>query len=195
VPPTSGLLGYYSPVTNRILVYDVTAQSGLDWTVNAETIVHEAAHQSAFNTGVHSRFGVAPRWVVEGVGTMFEARGVWQSRTYPNQADRVNHGLLSSYRRYVASGRRPKSAIAELVSSDRLFQASPTTAYPEAWALSFFLAETQPKQYMSYLAITAGKRPFSPYRGPERLKDFTDAFGSDLAMLDARLQRFIAGLK
>ncbi len=195
VPPNSGLLGYYSPVTNRILVYDVTAQSGLDWTVNAETIVHEAAHQTAFNTGVHTRFGVAPRWVVEGVGTMFEARGVWQSRTYPNQADRINRGLLASYRRYVASGRRPKTAIAELVSSDRLFQASPTTAYPEAWALTFFLAEAESKRYLTYLAALAAKPPGTPYRAPERLKDFTDTFGSDLAMLDARLQRFIAGLK
>jgi hypothetical protein len=195
VPSNSNLLGYYSPVTNRILVYDVTAQSGLDWTVNAETIVHEAAHQSAFNTGVHTRFGVAPRWVVEGVGTMFEARGVWQSRTYPNQGDRINRGLLASYRRYVASGHRSKTAIAELVSSDRRFQASPTTAYPEAWALTFFLAEAEPKRYLSYLAATAARPPGTPYRGPERLKDFTDAFGSDLVMLDARLQRFIAGLK
>jgi hypothetical protein len=195
VPPNSGLLGYYSPVTNRILVYDVTAQSGLDWTVNAETIVHEAAHQAAFNTGVHSRFGVAPRWVVEGVGTMFEARGVWQSRTYPNQTDRVNRGLLSAYRRYVASGRRPADAIARLVDSDRPFQASPTTAYPEAWALSFFLVETMPKQYTAYLAKTAATPAFSAYRGPQRLKDFSDAFGSDLTMLDARLQRFMAGLK
>jgi hypothetical protein len=195
VPPASGLLGYYSLVTNRILVYDVTAQSNLDWSVNAETIIHEAAHQAAFNTGVHSRFGTAPRWVVEGVGTLFEARGVWQSRSYPNQGDRINRGLLNAYRQYVASGRRPAGAIGELVSSDRMFQANPSIAYPEAWALTFFLSESEPKRYFAYLSKTAATPAFSQYRAPDRLKDFTDAFGSDLKMLDARMQRFIAGLK
>jgi hypothetical protein len=194
--PSSTMLGYYSPLTNRILLFDATAGgSGYDWTVNAETIIHEAAHQSAFNTGVHSRFGDMPRWVVEGIGTMFESRGVWQSRSYPNQGDRINRQLLASYRQYVDSGRRPTSALPDLISSDRLFQASPQRAYPEAWALTFYLCESEPRKYFAYLSKTASRPAFGNYRGPERLKDFTDVFGSDFAMLDARLQRFIAKLK
>ena len=47
---SSGMLGYYSPATNRIAMYDITAgraKSGSgDWTTNAETIIHEALHQS-----------------------------------------------------------------------------------------------------------------------------------------------------
>ncbi|MEX2175727.1 MAG: DUF1570 domain-containing protein [Pirellulaceae bacterium] len=196
VPPASGFLGYYSTSTNRILLYDVTAgRSDVDWTVNAETIVHEAAHQSAFNTGVHSRFGVAPRWVVEGIGTMFEARGVWQSRRYPNRADRVNRGLLSSYRSQAATGRPGAEAIAEIVSSDRMFQTDPNGAYAQAWALSFYLCECEPRKYFQYLSKTAAIPAFSNYRSPQRLKDFTDVFGTDLTMLDARVQRFVAGLK
>ncbi len=195
-PPSSTLLGYYTPLSNRIVMYDITSgRSGIDWTVNAETIVHEAAHQAAFNTGVHSRFGQTPRWVAEGLGTMFEARGVWQSRTYLNQADRINRALLSDYRQYVASGRRPKDALATLISSDRIYETSSRNAYPEGWALSFFLCETEPKKYFRYLTKTAAAPPFTAYRGPDRLKDFTAIFGSDLAMLDARLQRFIKGLK
>jgi uncharacterized protein DUF1570 len=196
VRPGSGFLGYYSQMTNRILLYDVTAgQRGNDWTINADTIVHEAAHQSAYNTGVHNRFGAAPRWVVEGIGTMFEARGVWQSRTYHNQSDRINRIQLTAYRQYVASGRRPSDALYQLVASDRPYQTNPQQAYPEGWALSFFLSETEPKKYFRYLALTAAEPPFAPYLGPARLKDFTDVFGSDFAMLDARLQRFIAGLR
>lgn len=190
-----GLLGYYSPRTNRILLYDSTGSGSQDWTTNAETIIHEAAHQSAFNTGVHSRFGVAPRWVAEGLGTMFEARGVWQSRTYPNPADRLNRGRLDAWRQLSASGRRSADAIAQLVASDRPFLTNPDAAYAEAWALSFFLCESEPKKYFQYLAKTTAPPPFSDYRSPQRLKDFTDSFGSDLAMLDARLKRFVAGLK
>src|SRR4051794_688044 len=57
LPQSPALLGYYSPITNRILMYDAAATDrGWDWTTNASTIIHEAAHQTAFNTGVHSRF-------------------------------------------------------------------------------------------------------------------------------------------
>src|SRR6185295_16554928 len=118
MPQVGGVLGYYSPTTNRILMFD-PGQS--DWLASssAETIIHEAAHQTAFNTGVHTRFAATPRWIVEGLGTQFEARGVWQSRSYPNQADRINRGRLISFRQYLA--RRPTDAIAQIVSSDRLF--------------------------------------------------------------------------
>jgi len=196
VPVSSTLLGYYSPRSNRILLYDITsANSGIDWTVNAETVIHEAAHQVAFNTGVHSRFSFTPRWVAEGLGTMFEARGVWQSRTYQNQSDRINRTLLAGYRQYVASGQRPKDALATFISSDRLYDTSTEHAYPEGWALSFYLCETEPKKYFRYLSTVAAKPAFTDYRAPERLKDFTDVFGTNLVMLDARMQRFIAGLK
>jgi hypothetical protein len=194
VPPTAGLLGYYSPQTNRILMFDASGGSR-DWTINAETIVHEAAHQTAFNTGVHSRYGAQPRWVVEGVGTMFEARGVWQSRLYPTQSDRINRSLLARYRANLAGGKRPSDALSQLITSDRYFQASSRLAYPEAWALTFFLSETEPRKYAQYLAKTAAVPAFGRRSGPERLADFTAVFGSDLAMLDARLQRFVAGLK
>jgi len=188
----SGMLGYYSPKTNRILLYDSSSESG-DWTVNAETVIHEATHQTAFNTGIHSRYGQAPRWVVEGLGTMFEARGVWDSRKYTQLADRVNRGRLLQYRRMMEH--RKWSAIGELVSSDRPFQTNVDQAYPEAWALTFFLCETEPKKYLQYVAKTAAVEPFTPYPSPQRLKDFTDVFGSDLKLLDARMQRFLQSIK
>src|SRR5262245_617937 len=186
-----GVLGYYSPVTNRILMFD--AGSGPSWSNNAETIIHEAAHQSAFNTGVHTRFSATPRWVVEGLGMMFEARGVWQSRTYPHQGDRINRGRLQAFRQRARS--RPADAIAQLVSSDRPFSSDPDGAYADAWALSFFLIESEPRKYQEYLAKTAALAPFAAYPAPRRLQDFTDTFGSELKLLDARMQRFVAGLK
>ena len=39
-PASSGMLGYYSPATNRIAMYDITAgRHNVDWTMNAETII------------------------------------------------------------------------------------------------------------------------------------------------------------
>src|SRR5262249_37420655 len=161
----------------------------LDWSTNAETIIHEAAHQAAFNCGVHARFAGPPRWVVEGLGTMFEARGVWQSRTYPHQGDRINRGRFAAWQAY-NKGRRQAGTMARLVSSDRLFATDSDGAYAEAWALSFFLIETMPKKYTEFLGRTAARPAFVEYTSPQRLQDFTETFGSDLTMLEARMQRF-----
>ena len=191
VAASAGMLGYYTPLSNRILLYDTTASGG-DWTLNAETIIHEAAHQTAFNTGLHNRFGQSPRWVVEGLGTMFEAQGVWNSLRRPQLADRVNRGRLAGFRQYLR--RRSKNAIAEMVASDRIFQSDVDGAYAEAWALSFYLSESEPRKYLQYLLKTSAIEPFQPYSSPQRLKDFTDTFGANLPLLDARYQRFLREL-
>lgn len=188
------MLGYYSPKTNRIALYDATAGgNGLDWSTNADTIIHEATHQMAFNAGMHNRFGQSPAWVCEGLATMFEARGVWNGRMHHNLADRVNRIQLAAFRRNLS--RRPPNAIAQTVSSDRAFDKDTEAAYAEAWALSFFLSEQEPRKYVQYLMKTAAVKDFTAYPAPQRLKDFTEVFGGNLALLDARMQRFIGELK
>jgi len=183
-------LGYYSPTSNRILLYDTTAgRSSGDWTTNAETIIHEATHQTANNTRIHSRFGSTPRWVAEGLATMFEARGVWNPRRYRQRADRINQGRLQGFRRHLKT--HNASRLVELISRDHIFNSQGDIAYAEAWALTFFLAELEPRKYGAYLQKTAARKPFEGYSAAQRQKDFTDTFGKDLAMLDARLQRFI----
>ena len=82
------IVGYYSPQTNRVSMYSMGGRG--QWHETAVTIIHEATHQTAYNTGVHNRFGQNPVWVVEGLGTMFEARGVWNAAAYPQAGDRIN---------------------------------------------------------------------------------------------------------
>lgn len=189
-----GVLGYYSPTSNRITLFDSTSKNDKNWQQNASTIIHEATHQTAFNTGVHSRFGLPPRWVGEGLGTLYEAPGLWDPRTYTQQSDRINRGRLAQFRQYLASG-RPSGAFLEIINSDRQFQTNPAAAYAEAWALTFFLSETEPRKYNQYLAKTAALPPFGEYPAARRLADFTSVFGSDLKMLEANYLRFIEGLK
>jgi hypothetical protein len=188
------VLGYYSPLTNRIALYDQTRGRAGDWTQNAETLIHEAAHQTAFNTGVHNRWSMPPRWVAEGLGTMFEARGVYNSPHFARQSDRLNRGRLEAFQRYAAT-RRAKGNLAQLLGSDRQFQTDPDGAYAEAWALTFYLAETEPRKYVAYLAKTASHAPLVDARGPERLQDFTSIFGEQLDLLEAKLLRYLGELK
>jgi len=185
------VLGYYSPVSNRVSLFDIGGgkASADDWHFNADTIIHEATHQTAFNTGVHTRFGETPRWVAEGLGTMFEAKGVWDSTHHSSRADRLNQGRLARFKNYVS--RRPAGSLAEFVSSDQVFRSDPDAAYAEAWAFSFFLVETRPRKYSEYLTRTAKRPAFRAYPAAERLADFTAVFGNDLRLLEAHYLKFM----
>jgi hypothetical protein len=192
---SSHVLGFYENASNRIYLYDVTAgqKDARLWFVNAETIIHEAAHQTAFNTGLHSRFSRNPLWVVEGIGTMFEARGVFDPLHYTELPDRIHRSQLETCKRIVSG--RFRETLASLVSSDRLFQTNATTAYAAAWGLSFYLSEREPRKYAQYLRTIAARPPYRDYSSQERIQDFMSVFGTDSKMLDARVQRFLSDLK
>ena len=211
VPAVSGLRGYYLRTSNRVALYDPgdaqTAQSGgepftptkfVDATIHAslaDTMIHEATHQVAFNTGLHSRIGVTPKWIVEGLATVFEAPGIRDSASGQGKAiQRVNKDRYVAFQNYAQAGRKPKS-LADFVSSDKPFQASALDGYAEAWALSFYLIETRPAKYASYLKAIASRDPMKDYPQAERLSDFQAVFGSDLKMLEAGFLRFFARLE
>jgi hypothetical protein len=193
IPPNSGVTGWYDAETNRIIVFDM-GRSQQEWQETASVIIHEAAHQAAFNTGIHSRYTMPPLWVAEGLATLFEAPGVFDARNHTQQAERINRGRFDDFRLAVMPQHKPE-LLASLVAGDELFAANPGAAYAEAWALTFFLVETMPQQYGRYLQRTAARPPFVAYTSAERVADFTAAFGSDWRMLEARFLRFMKAQK
>jgi hypothetical protein len=188
-------LGYYDPVTNRIQMYDVTADEPRAgrWHINAETIIHEAAHQTAYNIGIHPRFSMTPTWIVEGIGTMFESPGVWDALNHRDQEERVHQPLLHTYRQLV-SPNRSLALLKMQLESDDLFPRNPKLAYAHAWALTFYLTEREPRRFSQYLRRLQNRKPLQPYGRQERVQDFVATFGSDLRMFDAHLQRFLETL-
>lgn len=195
VPP--GVIGFYSPRSNRVLLYDATQgdETNALWQQNTVTIIHEATHQMAFNTRIHSRLAVPPRWVGEGLAMLFEAPGVCDPQRYRLAADRINADRLNQFREFQQSG-RPAGTLQRLIQdSDRMFAAAPAAAYPESWALTYFLSETEPAKYLDYLARTAAREPLKKYPPTEQLKEFTDVFGTDLKLLEARYLRYVSQLK
>ncbi|MHB8866472.1 MAG: DUF1570 domain-containing protein [Pirellulaceae bacterium] len=191
-----GVVGFYSPQSNRVLLYDVThgQASEAEWYHNAATIIHEATHQMAFNTQIHNRLAVPPRWAGEGLAMLFEAPGVWDAHRNRLTKDRINANRLSMFREYVKTNRPAGSLRPFIQNSERMFAAAPGIAYPEAWALTFYLSETEPAKYLRYLARTAAREPLKEYTPSAQLKEFTDVFGTDLKMLEARYLRFIEQL-
>lgn len=189
----SGALGYYDVQSNRITLYDMGGQAAENWKLNAAVLIHEATHQTAFNTGIHSRYCPPPKWVAEGLATLFEAPGVYDSRANTQPADRVNRGRLKAFRQ-LAPRHRP-ALLASIVASDELFGANPAAAYAEAWAMTFFLVETAPRKYVRYLRRTAARPAFEPYTAAERTADFVAVFGADWRMFEARFLRFMEGVR
>jgi hypothetical protein len=187
------VLGYYSPETNRLTLYDLGGNAKR-WQDNASVVIHEATHQTAFNSGVHSRSARPPLWLAEGLATLFEARGVYDAATFAAPAERVNRGRLGDFRAVLEKRHRPE-VLKSLVASDQIFQMNPGAAYAEAWAFTYFLVETEPRKYAQFFARTAARVPFSEYPPNRRLADFTAVFGADWRMLEARFLRFIADVK
>lgn len=193
-PVTSNVLGYYEPKSNRVYMYDYTAgrNSSADWQTNAETVIHEVTHQMAFNSGVHSRFGQQPKWVVEGLATLFEAPGVWNGLKKTTPADRINRNLLLQFR--ATMPRRQKGALLQFISNDRAFDQAGSGGYAEAWALSHYLTETNPKGYAKYLQIT-GATKNAGSSASDRVREFSSCFGSDLAVLEANFLRYMVEIR
>ncbi len=192
--PSANVLGHYATDSNRIIMFDVTAgkPNSKGWQQNAETIIHEATHQTAFNTGIHNRVTVPPFWVVEGLATMFEAPGVWDRSRHPNLNQRVNRQRWKQFR--VSISERPTGWLRPLIASDDLFKTQPSRAYAASWAVTFYLMEKQPAEYGRYLRKTANWPIDREYGPRERLAHFTSILGENWTMLETRIARYTAEL-
>ena len=207
------IVGYYSLKTNRVTMYDLTgveslrsaadrrassAQIGLMLSrPEAEglvaTVIHEATHQIAFNSGLQTRFSDIPLWVSEGIAVYFETPDLDSSKGW-RTVGAVNTSRLDRFREYLA--RRPANSLKSLIVDDKRIRDTRTAldAYAEAWALNYYLIRHRPRQYVAYLQTLAQKKPMF-WDDPEtRLKDFQAAFGDDLGKLDADFLRQIQKL-
>lgn len=190
----SRVIGYYSLLTNRMVLYDMVANGSgaIDQRfteVNIATIIHESTHQLAYNAGFHRRFSVNPLWLAEGMAMYFEApdrrRGDWK------RIGEVNPPRLTQFREYLT--RRSADSLASLIRDDTRVRNLDMAgdAYAEAWALTYFLIHKHQKQYFEYLKILSQKPALGQDGPDERLADFRLAFGEDLQKLDAEFVRYL----
>jgi hypothetical protein len=154
------------------------------------TIVHEATHQLAYNTGLHSRMGGNPRWIVEGLATVFEAPGIRTASKNRTAASRINRGRFVQFRDFGAKRYKRKS-LESYLASDKMFETNMSDAYAQAWAFSFFLIETRPREYGKLLKTIAARKPLSEYTAEQRVADFREIVADNLDLLEAEFRRYM----
>lgn len=193
----SSVVGSYFPRSNRCVLYNIDnghgqGTSSTNWSETEATIVHEAVHQLAFNTGLHERLAVDPLWFVEGLATMFEQPSVYDPR----------HANLSIEQRMIGFRRKrlqplwkqPEQLaplLSRLVESDSPFSQQPDLAYDLSWAMTFYFAERMPNALKDF-SLRLSRRPFGGYPPHERVRDFQVSFGSDAAALAGPMARLYA---
>jgi hypothetical protein len=200
--------GYFAIGSNRMVLYDLTAAdagaAGNEADIskrlaaipyNIATVIHEATHQIAFNSGMHTRLADNPLWLVEGMAMYFETPDL-SSKTGWKTAGAVNDERLGQFRDFLTKRRKPDS-LETLIATDARFNDAEQMpdAYGEAWALTQFLIRTKKEAYVKYLNMLAAKSPMVLDTPQERLAEFRAAFGDDLKQLDAELLKQVKRLK
>jgi hypothetical protein len=155
------IVGYYSKRTNRIALYAGIGSEMMP------TIRHEAAHQSAYNTGLHSRIGTMPLWVVEGLGVLFESE---------EPARDASDGGLGLVRERCPDANRIAACIEQLFASDDLFQSDPPLAYALSGCMTKQLVRTRSPAYVAYLRKLAARGQIERPGPSQRSQDFDKAF-------------------
>lgn len=203
------IVGYYNLLSNRVTTFDLTGsdalprppgrrpgRAGLDILASPEasglvaTLVHEATHQMAFNSGLHRRLAPVPVWVSEGIATCFETPDLTHARGWKGIGG-VNQPRLEHYLRTHRPG-----GMRDVVASDAPFRAAETglDAYAQAWALTHFLMTTRREAFAEYLKTIAAKQPCGSDSAAEREAEFTAAFGRTPDALEAEVHRAMARL-
>ena len=206
--PTT-VTGYYSIMTNRIVLYDIAripGQAPAATPVEIQrrlvtapqaiaTVVHEAAHQVAYNCGMNRRLSDNPLWLVEGMAVFFETPDL-RSRSGWRTVGKVNLPRLARFSDFVHR-RRQAGSLKSLIRSDRRLRdgKSAADAYAEAWALNYFLLRTRRKQFSAYLKTISAK-PLLRWDTPEmRQSDFEAAFGDDWEQLDRAFLKYLGRVR
>lgn len=212
-PSTSTIMGFYSLHSNLVTMYDLTGQEEMKFAgdrnaqarisqllsqPNAErnvaTIVHEATHQLAFNSGLQHRFTDTPFWVSEGLAVYFETPDLDNGKGWRN-IGAINRYNLINFRKYLKT--RQPGALEKLLSDDKRFRdpAVMADAYAEAWALNYYLMRTDGKTYAKYLKLLSEQTPLVMQEPAARQEQFLKVFDKSLEELEADFLKYMRSVQ
>lgn len=198
------MIGFFDQQSNRMVSYDLTGVNGIAKAAPPQmantrlinsilakpqaertvaTIVHEAVHQIAYNSGLQVRLADNPRWLSEGLAMYFESPDLSNRQGWSGMG-KINRHNREKFRLYL--NRRPANSLATLIADDeRLLNSRlASDAYCESWALTYFLMKTKKSAFKAYLEELAELPPLGKTDPKQRVAMFKKHFGDDLGELD-----------
>lgn len=172
----SRIAGFYSGLTNFLAIRMGECRT-------FDVPLHEAIHQQVYNRHVFERLAPIPHWFDEGIATGFEAT-----------QGRISIGptkISPRYARQVLAARQ--LTFNEIVADDNVFAGDVLAgeAYGNAWALHWLLVTKYRIPYGKYVRLLSEKQPLEKEGVEQRLADFKQAFGKDLADIEREFPTFL----
>jgi hypothetical protein len=180
--------GYYSIRENQMLLMDLTRDRSIrsvsairkrlsEQPLQVATIVHEAVHQLAFNSGLQVRMADNPVWLSEGLALYFE-QVVPRSTSLWTRPGLVNARQHTEFARGTETG-SPTISFSTLMQTDKTFldPSSVATAYAESWAITMYMFRQQKEGMGRFLRTISQRVPLQPVTPDQRILEFTTAFG------------------
>lgn len=199
---TAGALGFYMRTNNRSAFFEMTTWPVLaellkrasdpavpadernklrarsehyaNWW-NLKVVQHEAGHHMHFNMGIYPRFGDLPRWMTEGLATMFEV----PPTEIGAGLGATNHDRLIEFRRFYGTDpdRVPWEFVREVIVGD--YDPDGYQAYVMGWALNHYLWHEHREKYAEWLRLLGERENDFSIRlnRTEKQEQFEDIFG------------------
>lgn len=141
---------------------------------NESTTFHECAHQLIHQLRIAPMEGDVPRWLAEGLATIFEAARAGDLR----ETTTVNYHRLVDYR--AAHRTLTLVALVDLLTDDgHLFGDAAIVGYAQSWALVHYLLQEHPERMRRYIERIAAHAASAGGK-QRRIADFKAVFGDDL---------------
>lgn len=156
---------------------------------NLEVVQHEAAHHIHFNIGIFPGKADLPRWMTEGLATMFE---VPPNRTGASLGS-LNHVRLWRFRQFFGERGENAPPLREFISDDAYFGGY--RGYLMGWALNHYLFHKKREQYAEWMRFLGNLEDNVPFPKAQRLAEFERIFGEVNDEWEKEFKDYIASLK
>jgi hypothetical protein len=194
--------GYFSVRDNQTLLLDLTGDRSIrsggairrrlaEKPLQVATVVHEAVHQLAFNSGLQVRMADNPLWLSEGLAMYFETTTI-RSATLWNMPGRVNPRHQPAFIKLL-NGNQISGGLNALIASDSTFLNSTDmpAAYARAWALTHYLMREQPTGIQVYFRSLSQRKPMIAMTAEGKNLEFQTAFGKSPDEMEQELVSYI----
>lgn len=202
----SSVPGYYSIRHNQMLISGAAAaktyRRATDVTREVrkhrrdiETVVHEAVHQLAFNSGLQIRYADNPMWLSEGLAVYFESTSGRSSLGWsrPGEVSRLHLPTIKPARPLAAL---PVS-LAALATSVQPFQQEELTAfaYAESWAMVHYLASRRADGLAGLIQAYQSAAPGAGLGADRHVQILEQALGESLADAEVSVLKYVQRLR